>query len=103
MTDNQSKQPTIVSRQDLYDQVWATPMMQLAEQYGISGNGLAKICRRLVIPVPGRGYWARKQAGQKVSQVPLRDAPARVALQVRIAPSLPPAPLPRLSTEMEEK
>ena len=103
MTDNQLKQPTIVSRQDLYDQVWVTPMMQLAEQYGISGNGLAKICRLLVIRLLGRGYWARKQAGQKVSQVPLRDAPARVALQVRIAPSLPPAPPPRLSTELEEK
>jgi len=50
MTDDQPKKPTIVSRQDLYAQVWQTPIMQLAEQYGISGNGLAKICKRLVIP-----------------------------------------------------
>jgi hypothetical protein len=103
MTDDQPKQPVIVSRQDLYAQVWSTPMMQLAEQYGVSGNGLAKICRRLVIPVPGRGYWARKQAGQKVSQAPLRNAPDGVPLQARIAPSPPPAPPPRLSTELEEK
>src|SRR5262249_37123100 len=26
---------------------------------------LAKHCRRLAIPVPGRGYWARVDAGQK--------------------------------------
>jgi hypothetical protein len=43
-------------------------MMQLASEYGISGNGLAKICRKLAVPYPGRGYWARKAAGQKVSR-----------------------------------
>ena len=103
MTDSQPKQPVIVSRQDLYAQVWATPIMQLAEQYGISGNGLAKVCRRLAVPTPGRGYWARKAAGQKVNQVPLPEKPERVPLQVRIAPSLPAPPPPRLSTEFEEK
>jgi hypothetical protein len=51
MTDNQPKKPVIVSRDDFYAQVWVTPMMQLAEQYGASGNGLAKICKRLAIPV----------------------------------------------------
>ncbi len=103
MTDEQSKAPVTVSREDLYAQVWAKPMSQLAAQYKISGNGLAKICRRLQVPYPGRGYWARKAAGQKVTQVPLPAAPERVPLQVRIAPSLPAPPPPRLPTELEVK
>jgi len=55
MTDDQPMQPVTISREDLYAQVWATPMMQLAARYGISGNGLAKICRRLQVPIPARG------------------------------------------------
>jgi hypothetical protein len=31
----------------------------LAEKYGISDVGLAKNCRKLSIPLPGRGYWAK--------------------------------------------
>jgi len=40
-------------------------MRDLAEDFGISDVGLAKRCRRLGIPVPGRGYWARVDAGQQ--------------------------------------
>ena len=49
------------TRQELYDLVWSEPMIKLAARYKISGNGLAKACRRADIPVPERGYWARKQ------------------------------------------
>lgn len=38
-------------------------MCCLAKEYGISDVGLAKICKKLHIPVPGRGYWANKTAG----------------------------------------
>jgi len=48
-------------------------MWTLAKKYGISDVGLAKVCRKLTIPLAGRGYWARKQAGQKVPQDPLPD------------------------------
>jgi len=55
-----------VSRKELYDRVWAEPMTKVAKSYGISDVGLAKLCRRNDIPIPPRGYWARKQAGYKV-------------------------------------
>ena len=103
MSDEQPKQPVTISRDDLYAQVWEKPMMQLASEYGISGNGLAKICRKLAVPYPGRGYWARKAAGQKVSQLRLPDKAAGVPSQVRIAPTLPPPPPPRLAPELEGK
>jgi hypothetical protein len=58
-------------RDSLYEEVWATPMARLAKKYGISDVGLAKVCRKLAVPVPGRGYWAKKEAGQAVQRIPL--------------------------------
>jgi hypothetical protein len=71
VADDAAKKPVTITRDDLYTQVWTTPMHRLGTQYGISGNGLAKIGRRLDIPYPPRGYWARKAAGKKVSQTQL--------------------------------
>jgi hypothetical protein len=82
MTEELSKKPVTISRDELYRQVWQNPMGQLAAAYGISGNGLAKICRKLAVPYPGRGYWARKTAGQKVSPVRLLDKAAGIPSQV---------------------
>jgi hypothetical protein len=53
-----------IARADLYDLVWSKAMRELALDFGISDVALAKRCRRLSIPVPGRGYWARLDAGQ---------------------------------------
>ena len=43
-------------------------MTKLAESFGISDVGLAKICDRHRVPSPPRGYWAKKEAGKKVKQ-----------------------------------
>jgi hypothetical protein len=59
------------TRQELYELVWSEPMVQLAKRFGLSDVGLAKACRRLAIPVPERGYWAKRQAGKPTSQKPL--------------------------------
>jgi hypothetical protein len=60
-----------VTRQDLYEQVWKTPMSTLAAHYGVSDVALAKTCARLNVPRPGRGYWARLAAGEKLRRPPL--------------------------------
>jgi hypothetical protein len=60
-----------VSRQELYDLVWSTPMRTLAAQFGISDVGLKKTCARAMIPTPDRGYWAKKEAGKQTSRVAL--------------------------------
>lgn len=54
-----------LTREQLFEKVWATPMQRLAKDFGLSDVGLAKICRRNEIPVPGRGYWQRLEAGQR--------------------------------------
>jgi hypothetical protein len=58
-------------REKLYDAVWRSPMREIAKLYGISDVGLAKTCRKLFIPLPGRGYWAKKAASQPVPPRPL--------------------------------
>lgn len=41
------------NREELYDKVWKQPMTQLAKEQGISDVGMAKVFRKLYIPVPG--------------------------------------------------
>lgn len=81
------------NRDELYEEVWTTPMQTLAKKYGISDVGLAKTCRKLFIPLPGRGYWARKEAGQKVERLALPPLKERIVLQ---KPTPRPEP-PKLS------
>lgn len=83
------------TRKELYDLVWSEPMIKLAARYGLSGNGLAKACRRANIPVPERGYWAKLQAGKKVRQTPLPEADKNSRSSITIAP---PGPQPEKPT-----
>jgi len=56
----------LASRYDraaLYEQVWSQPVQTVAKTYRISGVMLGKVCRKLQVPVPPRGYWARVQNG----------------------------------------
>lgn len=64
-----------LTREQLFRQIWAEPIGLVAGRYGMTGNGLAKICDRLNIPRPIRSHWTRNPSS--------RD----------IAPPLPPPPL----------
>jgi len=65
-----------IGRAELFERVWSLPMSKLAEGWGISGNGLKKVCRRVQIPVPPRGYWAKLKAGHRVKRPSLPALPA---------------------------
>jgi hypothetical protein len=103
MAGEGAKQPVTVTRDHLYSQVWATSMSKLALHYGISGNGLAKICDRLRIPYPPRGYWAKKAAGHKDVQYRLPEPSADTPGEVTISPTPAPAPPPQLPKGVEDK
>lgn len=60
-----------LTREELYSLVWAKPMTQVAQEFEISDRAMAKLCAKRRVPVPSRGYWARKKAGQNVPQLPL--------------------------------
>ena len=67
----------VITREQLYAEVWAEPATKVAERYGVSDVAIAKWCRRMNVPRPGRGYWARKAAGRWVKEVLLPPSRAR--------------------------
>ncbi|MCQ1839085.1 hypothetical protein [Neorhizobium galegae] len=72
------------TRRELYELVWSTPISKLAEQLEISDRGLAKTCARHHIAVPGRGYWAKVEAGLPATKTPLwkLDNPATETVHI---------------------
>jgi hypothetical protein len=64
-------EPIFVSREQLYEQVWTIPTRHLAAKYGISDVAIGKICKKLCVPKPPLGYWAKVAAGNKPRKTPL--------------------------------
>ena len=71
-----------ISREELYDLVWSEPTRAIGARFGVSDVALAKTCKRMKIPKPGRGYWQLREVGK---------APRR-----RRLPKLPPGERDRL-------
>lgn len=65
--------PGYYNRQTLYEEVWAEPVSNVAQRYGVSDVAIAKTCRKMHIPVPGRGYWNKVHSGQKLEKLPLPE------------------------------
>lgn len=76
-----------ITREELYRRVWEKPVRQVAQEIGISDVGLKKTCVRLSVPSPPRGYWAKIEAGQKVSKAnlppPTEKTPAQTKIQIQ--------------------
>ena len=78
--------------------VWDKPMIRLAEEFGITGNGLAKVCDRLDVPYPPRGHWAKKEAGKPVVTLKLPPRRDGIPSAAAIRPT-PPKPAPSPAAE----
>jgi hypothetical protein len=65
--------PEIWNRDELYADVWEQPLLKLIAKYGVSAVAIGKVCRKLKVPLPGRGYWARKAFGKSVKRTPLPE------------------------------
>jgi hypothetical protein len=62
------------NREELYADVWEQPLVKIARKHGVSAVMVGKVCRKLQIPLPGRGYWIKKEFGKPVVQLPLPEA-----------------------------
>ena len=60
------KNGIVLTRKELFEAVWNTPLSKLAGEYGISDVAIKKKCVKYKIPTPPRGYWAKKAAGKNV-------------------------------------
>src|SRR6266478_10151871 len=58
-------------RQELYEKAWQFPLRKLAPEYNISDVALAKVCRKLEIPLPGLGHWTKIACGHTIPRPPL--------------------------------
>jgi hypothetical protein len=86
------------NREEIYAEIWEQPLVKVAAKYGISAVMLGKVCHKLQIPLPGRGYWTKKEFGKPVQKIPLpaaKDLP--VVQRLKELPSdgpQPPIPTP---------
>lgn len=93
-----------ISRTDLYERVWKTPLRKLAAEFGVSDVAVAKACRRHAIPTPPAGHWMRVEYGKAVERPPLPPAPQgdtvtlseerSQAQRVAAPPGVPPVAVP---------
>jgi hypothetical protein len=74
---NMGWQTIHLSREELFKKVWERPVLEVAAELGVSGVALGKTCRRMGVPVPGRGYWARRAAGEELRMPSLPEPHAR--------------------------
>ena len=82
-----------LTRAELYEKVWATPVRTLAKEFGMSDVGLSKICRKHDIPVPPLGYWRKTETGHNAVRPPLPPAAnglenLDIYVRERLAPEL---------------
>lgn len=73
-----------VTRNELFEKVWATPLLKLAREIGVSDVALGKACRRAAIPLPGRGYWAKAAEARRISPLPATADPARATIEFQV-------------------
>lgn len=78
-----------VHRDTLYAEVWTIPLASLAPKYGVSAVFLSRVCARLNIPCPPRGYWARKHSGQRPEIPPLPAPTIGIPTEWRRGDQLP--------------
>jgi len=70
-----------VDRETLYREVWENPMTAVAQRYGVSSSFLARVCARLNVPRPSRGYWAQLEVGRAPEKPDLPDPRAGELLE----------------------
>jgi len=81
-----SWQQIIFDRETLYAEVWKEPVSTVAKRYRLSDVALRKICKKLGVPVPPLGYWAKLAAGRTLPIAALpahHKGPTRHVRQVR--------------------
>lgn len=87
----------VYDRDKLYEEVWTDPVTVVAKRYGVSDVAIHKACKRLKVPVPPRGYWAKLRAGHTVTREPLppsegpKPVQRLVAARPRRQPAIDPA------------
>lgn len=57
-----------LTRKELYDLVWSTPLSKIAEKYAVNPDGIKKICKKFNVPMPPNGYWSKMKFNKIVEK-----------------------------------
>lgn len=85
-----------LSRKELYEKVWTTPMRTLAPTFGLSDVGLKKLCKRHNVPTPPVGHWAKKVFGKAEPQPPLPPDKGNESIRISFEPEAKPPVEPEI-------
>jgi hypothetical protein len=75
-----------VTREELYEIVWVTPLYKLAQQYALSNEGIKKICKEFDVPMPDGSYWSKLKYNKNYKKEklnPLFDGEDKIVLAIR--------------------
>ena len=105
MNDIVTRPAEEMSREELYELVWQTPMSKLGAQLATNGPGLAALCRKRQIPTPPLGYWQKKAVGRAPEMPPLPsfEPPQKTSPSIKPArgSGRPPVPVSVPSRDAE--
>lgn len=93
-----SDSPQKISRQELYEKIWATPIVKLGKELGYSYLEMVQLCEKLNIPRPDGGYWYRRQHGgseERGTFLDLLERDRRNSMELAEMGRLPPTPIMR--------
>lgn len=62
-----------LTRAELHELVWTKPMTELARQFGLRDQHIAKACDGADIARPRAGYWQKVEYGKSVSRSALNN------------------------------
>jgi len=85
-----------LERTTLFEEVWKTPLTTLSKKYGLSDNGLRKVCIALSVPLPKAGHWAKQAFGKAVQppKLPTTTGPTTYQCYRQFDPAAPSTKLP---------
>jgi len=72
-TQTQAQIELPLTRESLYELVWSEPMLKVAARFDVSSSYMARVCARMNVPRPERGYWAKFAVGKIERKIPLPE------------------------------
>lgn len=94
-----------LTREELYDLVWAKPMTEVGQAFHVSDRAIAKLCVKKQVPFPPRGYWAKKKAGKYTPKPSLPEVVANSITdrKSRVTPSGQTSAMPKFCSVADER
>ncbi|MGH7968031.1 MAG: hypothetical protein ACREIC_04820 [Limisphaerales bacterium] len=73
-----------ITRDELYTEVWRTPVTELARTWSVSVAAIQRACARLNVPRPGQGHWPLVRRGWEMERTPLPPAGPKIPTETVI-------------------